>query len=567
MKSIKERLQFLYPEEYEAVWMRTEQLIHNWKDRGTCSYPWVSYKDVLMITYGDGIRRKGEPSLRVLKEFLDSRLQNSISAVHILPMFPYTSDDGFSVTDFREIHPDLGDWEQIGELKEHYDLMFDAVVNHVSKSSRYFEGFLREDPRYRDFFIAADPAKDYSMVTRPRTLPLLTKFETASGSKYIWTTFSGDQVDLNYKNPDVLLEVLDVLLLYASCGARFIRFDAIGFAWKEEGTTCMHLTQTHELVKVMRQVLESCFPGCTVITETNVPHQDNIAYFGNGYDEAGLVYQFPLPPLTLYSYISGSAKQLSEWAASLEPTTEKTTYFNFLASHDGIGMRPVEDLLSKEQRDQMVQAVLERGGQIGYRSLPDGSEMPYELNINYLDAVAGNEADPDVMVRKFLSSQCVLLSVVGMPAIYYHSLLGSRNCYRDYEESGIKRRINREKLDAEVLDAELGDERSLRARVLKGYQEMIRIRREQKAFDPASPQEVLFLDERLFTLRRGQEEAVLVLINVSGDPVTVNTGCCGNELFSAQKAGAVVTVPPYGYYWIQTEQEAWHEICNCARFI
>ena len=553
MKSIKERLQFLYPEQYEAVWEKLKGLLAAWKEKAAREYPWVSNRDVLMITYGDGIRREGEPSLKVLKEFLDRELKGSISAVHLLPMFPYTSDDGFSVSDFRSIHPDLGGWEEIGRLGESYDLMFDAVVNHVSKSSRYFQGFLKDEDAYRDFFITADPEADYSMVTRPRTLPLLTAFDTAAGKKYVWTTFSDDQIDLNYKNPDVLLEILDVLLLYAFKGARFIRFDAIGFAWKEMGTTCMHLPQTHELVKVMRQAVEACFPGCTIITETNVPHKDNVRYFGNGYDEAGLVYQFPLPPLTLYSFISGSARKLSEWAASLEPTSPKTTFFNFLASHDGIGMRPVEDLLSEAQKRQMTQAVLERGGQVSYRSLPDGSQAPYELNINYLDAIAGNETDPEVMVRKFLASQCVLLSVVGMPAIYYHSLLGSRNSYRDYEESGVKRRINREKLDADRLREELADEKSLRARVLRGYRDMIALRRQEAAFDPASPQEVLFLDDRLFALRRGGQEAVVVLINVSPEPVEAAIGGRGRSLFDGEQADGRVLLPPFGFDWIRME--------------
>lgn len=288
--------------------------------------------------------------MQALKTFLDREMEETISGVHLLPMFPYTSDDGFSVQDFREIDPELGTWKDIEALGENYDLMFDAVINHVSKSSVYFQEFLKGNEKYRNFFIVADPDEDYSSVTRPRALPLLTAFETADGEKYVWTTFSEDQIDLNYKEPAVLLEILDILLFYASKGARFLRFDAIGFAWKEKGTTCMHLPQTHELIKLMREVLEECAKGCTIITETNVPHKENISYFGDGTDEAGLVYQFPLPPLTLYSYIVGNAEKLTEWAASLEPTNPQTTYFNFLASHDGIGMRPVEDILSEEER-------------------------------------------------------------------------------------------------------------------------------------------------------------------------------------------------------------------------
>ncbi len=551
MEKIKERLKFLYPKEYEAVYEKLCKLIEGWKEKIDITYDWVDNKDVMLITYGDGLKNNGQPPLQVLGEFLNKELKGCVSAVHLLPMFPYTSDDGFSVSDFKKINPDLGDWEHIEDLKKDYDLMFDAVVNHASKSSMYFQEFLKESPRYKNFFIVADPSKDYSMVTRPRTLPLLTKFDTVGGEKWVWTTFSDDQIDFNYKEPEVLLEILDILLLYASKGARFIRFDAIGFAWKEDNSTCMHLPQVHEMVKLMRDVLDYCVKGCTIITETNVPHKDNISYFGNGYDEAGMVYQFPLPPLTLHSFISADASELTKWAASLEETTPDTTYFNFLASHDGIGVRPVEDILSPEQRQQMVDAVLSRGGQIGYRSMPDGSQVPYELNINYLDAVAGDLSDADEIAQKFISSQCVLTSLMGMPAIYYHSILGSRNCYKDYEESGIKRRLNREKLDFEQLNKELSDRNSLRSKVLTKYKAMLNIRKEHKAFSPNAPQKVLSLDKRVFSLIREKDnERILALINVSGEEFTLDTQYSGVDLFTGKNYKGSISVPPYGYFWI-----------------
>lgn len=556
MTEIKDRLKLLYPDDYEQVNEQIRALTEKWKEAcGSKSYPWVNKNDIMLITYGDGIKKNGEAPLKTLNDFLREELTGCITAVHLLPMFPYTSDDGFSVSDFRRINPELGDWPDIEALGGNFDLMFDAVINHVSKSIPYFTEYLKGNPEYANYFIEADPEKDYSMVTRPRTLPLLTQFEAAKGTVHIWTTFSEDQIDLNYKEPKVLLEILDILLFYVSRGARFIRFDAVGFAWKEEHTTCMHLPQVHELIKLMRQVLETCVSGCTIITETNVPHKDNISYFGNGYDEAGLVYQFPLPPLTLYSYLSGSAGELSAWAASLEPTTASTTYFNFLASHDGIGMRPVEDILDAGQKQMMADEVLKRGGQIGYRVLPDGSEVPYELNINYLDAVAGDEEQVDDMVQKFMSSQCVLMSVMGMPAVYYHSLLGSRNCYRDYEESGIKRRINREKLDVGELKRELSDPSSLRRKVLDRYRNMMRLRGVQEAFAPNSPQRVLQLDEHLFACLRGTvQNQILVLINVSKETVAVTTGYPGTDLFTGRSCSSEIEVRPYEYLWIRCSE-------------
>ncbi len=552
MNTIKERLAILYPGSSEEVYSKVIMLIDSWIPKMKHSYNWVNEEDIMLITYGDGIKRKGEAPLKSLKTYLDEELKDYISAVHLLPMFPYTSDDGFSVTDFREINPELGSWEDIEALKKSYDLMFDAVINHASKSSEYVQEFLKGTERFRNFFLVGNQSKNYNKVIRPRALPLFTEFETAAGKKLLWTTFSEDQIDFNYKDPEVLLEILDILLLYLSKGARFLRFDAIGFAWKEDDSTCMHLPQVHELVKLMREVIEASAKGCTIITETNVPHKDNISYFGNGYDEAGLVYQFPLPPLTLYSFISGSAVELSKWASGLEDTTEATTYFNFLASHDGIGMRPVEDLLDSKQKELMAQVVLERGGQIGYRYLPDGSQVPYELNINYLDAVAGDEKDAELMLQKFLSSQSILLSFVGMPGIYYHSILGSRNCYKDYEESGIKRRINREKLDLDQLVYELNQPDSFRRKVLDGYKKMINLRKRLSAFSPNSPQRVLFLDSKVFSfIRTGRNETILVLVNVSGEAVILNTEYHGSELFTGKMISGKIVLKPYDYQWIK----------------
>lgn len=552
-QQILSHLKVLYPDQYESVMKDIEALVDRWKEEYFPSYRWVDNSDVLMIAYGDSINRPGQSPLAALKSFSDEALGDTINLIHLLPMFPFSSDDGFSVIDFREINPDFGDWNDIDRLRKGYDLMMDAVVNHVSKESDYFKGYLAGDEKYKDFFIEADPGADYSQVVRPRALPLLTPFETGKNTKYIWTTFSGDQVDLNYKNPAVLLEILDVLLLYASRGSRFIRFDAIGFAWKEDGTSCMHLPQTHELIKLMRVVVECCAPGCCIITETNVPHLDNISYFGNGYDEAAMVYQFPLPPLVLWSFLKQDAGYLSRWADSLEPTTSASTYFNFLASHDGIGVRPVEGILGQDELKEMVEQVLARGGQVGSRTLPDGSEAPYELNINYLDAVAADCPDDEMRSQKFMASQCILLSMMGMPAIYYHSLLGSRGDAEGYVKSGIKRRINREKLDADRVLAEMRTPGSLRNLVTTQYTRLIKLRKEIEAFSPNSPQRVCNFAPEIFALLRGEEENILVLVNVSGNIVQIKTQKPGKDLISGECCEDDVIMAPWQYRWIELD--------------
>ncbi|WP_298785460.1 alpha-amylase family glycosyl hydrolase [uncultured Marinococcus sp.] len=525
----------------------------------------VSEKDTVLITYGDSVREKGKAPLQTLHEFLNDHIKHTLNGVHILPFYPYSSDDGFSVIDYFQVDPELGEWKDIENMATDYDLMFDAVINHISAGSNWFQGYLKGEPAYKNYFIEADPEADYSKVTRPRALPLLTKFETAQGSKHIWTTFSEDQVDLNYKNPDVVAKIIELLLFYISKGAKMIRLDAIGFLWKEMGTTSIHLDQTHKMIQVFRIIIEAIAPEVILITETNVPHKDNISYFGSGYNEAGMVYQFPLPPLTLHAFLTGNAKHLSEWAGSLEETTEETTFFNFLASHDGIGVRPVEGILANEEVEKMIETVYEHGGKVSYKDNGNGMKSPYELNINYLDALSHPKDEQELKVARFLAAQSVLLSMAGVPGIYIHSLFGSRNYHQGVEETERFRTINREKMDRQMLEEELNDPGSLRHKVFSKFKQLIAIRTNEKAFHPNSAQQVLFLNNQVFSLVRtdkhNSEEQVTVLVNVSNEEQEVAIDVRNNQktmrdLISGQQLEVRdkkvnTTLKPYAAAWLK----------------
>jgi Glycosidases len=514
----------------------------------------LSQKDVMLIAYGDGIISKNDRPLRTLKKFLDNYCKEEITNVHLLPIFLSTSDDGFSISDYRKIDKRLGDWEDIEEFSKDYGVMLDAVVNHSSKSHEWFKACIEGDERYKDYYIVSDPDADYSMVTRPRTLPLLTKFMTSEGGKYFWTTFSDDQIDLNYSNPKVLAEVIDIILFYASMGAKFIRLDAIGFIYKKLGTNCMHLKETHAVVKLMRLFLDYFFPATYIITETNVPHEDNISYFGNG-DEAHLIYQFPLPPLVMFSMQMGDTTKLTCWAKSLEhtPLNENNTYFNFLASHDGIGIRPVEGILSISEKELLIKTVKENGGKISYMYNADGSQSPYELNISYMDGVTNPAKDKEERFKRFMAAQAVMLSLQGVPGIYYHSLLGSGNWYEGVDSSGINRRINREKLDYEKLTDKLKDKSSLRFMVLSRYKEILRIREEHSAFSPFAGQNVLIMSPSLFAVERNNEatgERIIAIINVTGKTVELEEPIEGIDLLYSNKQELINKIDPYQIAWI-----------------
>lgn len=511
-----------------------------------------SEKTVYLITYGDGFQENGKSPLQTLKEVADNTLKESFTDIHLLPMFPYTSDDGFSVTDYLSVNPDLGNWEDINSLAQGYRLMFDFVANHMSKESIWFNKFLNEEEGYQDAFIRQSPDFDSKNVIRPRVSPLFHEFKNKAGeSLMVWTTFSEDQVDTNLKDPEMLLRLTDVLLQYAIKGASSIRLDAIGFMWKESGTGCMHLPQVHEIIKLWHTILEELAPGTRLITETNVPHKDNISYFGNGSDEAHMVYQFPLPPLVLHAFSKQNGRFLTKWASGITPVSKDATYFNFLASHDGIGMRPVEGILAAEDMEYLAKKVLDNGGRISFKENPDGSRSVYELNINYSDALRNDGESDETAIKKMIAAHHILLSFIGVPAIYYHSVFGSRNDLKGYMDSGINRRINREKLEKEKLIKELKED-DYRRKIYSGITGLIKIRRQHLAFHPAAAQTVLTISDPIFALKRvscDKKEEIISFTNLSGE-VQIVEDIKGFDLISGQNVDGRLTLMPYGVAWI-----------------
>ncbi len=550
-----------------AVAERLENLIKAWRQRLPVSTRpgrqiALSERDALLITYGDQVSRPGEPPLRTLTTVCAERLTGLVSSVHILPFYPWTSDDGFSVVDYRAIDPALGTWADVRALAERFRLMFDGVINHVSASSEWFQGFLKDDPRYRDYFIVVEGAPDLSQVVRPRALPLLTPVTTTVGEKKVWTTFSADQIDVNAANPDVLLELIDVLLLYAAEGADFIRLDAIAYLWKEIGTTCIHLPQTHRAIQLIRAVLDATAPHVALITETNVPHVDNISYFGDGRNEAQLIYNFALPPLTLHTLRTGDATALREWATTLTLPSKEVTFFNFLASHDGIGLNPARGILPQADIDALVQRTLDHGGLISSKHNSDGTQSPYEMNINYFDALS-DPAGPEpleLQAARFMAAQAIMLMVVGMPGIYFHSLFGSRGWPEGVQQTGRNRTINREKLTYERLTRELAEAGSLRNQVYTAYATLLRARSSTPAFHPLGTQEVVDAGRHIFALWRTSPDGtarILALQNVTSSPrscALADLGLPGStrDLITGVEDIPVgsITLDPYQTAWL-----------------
>lgn len=517
---------------------------------------YFSEKDIALITYADSLQREQESPLVSLHRFAGAYLAGVVSTIHLLPFFPFSSDDGFAVKDYFSVDPRLGRWADVCAIGEDFDLMFDVVVNHFSARSQWLQLYLDGAPGFEDFAIAVDPTADLSGVTRPRSLPLLTEFTRTDGRPvHLWTTFSADQIDFNFKSVDVMLKMVDVMLYYVSRGARILRLDAIAYLWKEIGTRCVHLRQTHAFVKLLRAILDQAAPEVILLTETNVPHEENISYFGRGDDEAQMVYNFSLPPLLLHAFLTGDASMLSSWAEKLTTPSDQTTYFNFTASHDGIGVRPLEGILAADEMTKIIAAVKRSGGRVSFRRNPDGSESPYELNITYLDAVlAGSQA---CRARKFLASQSIQYCLPGVPGTYVHSLLGSRNWTEGVRRTGRARTVNREKLDLNQVISALNDRDSWRSSIFYPYRRLMRTRAGQPAFHPNAAFKILDLHPSLFAIRRHcDRQTIHALTNVSSKPVVFDPVRAGIPPHSTDLVGnrqwdrTNPVLAPYQYIWL-----------------
>jgi sucrose phosphorylase len=540
-----------------------------WPDGDAPSAPRVadaaslSPADSVLITYGNSIVDGNNPPLVLLNDFLHRHLDRVIPAVHILPFFPYTSDDGFAVVDYYRVNSVLGDWTHVTRIAEDFRLMGDLVLNHVSSSHQWMVEFLQDKSPGKGFIKHAGNGDDLSQVVRPRSHPLLNPVETAAGVRDVWCTFSHDQVDVDFSNPDLLVEYIRILRFLIDNGLRIVRLDAVAFIWKVPGTSCVHLAETHEIVRLMRTLCDHCEHEITLITETNVPNHENLTYFGNR-NEAHAIYNFSLPPLLVHALLSGSCEALNKWLMSMPQTQLGCAYLNFTASHDGIGLRPLEGLLSEEEKLAMIEAITGFGGLLSMRKTADGSDHPYEMNIALFDAMRGTLDGPDEhQIVRFVCSQTVMMSLQGIPAFYIHSLLASPNDTDGVKRTSHNRTINRSQLDYGELEAALGDETSTRHQVFHRLKQLIAIRSRQPAFHPNALQSVLQLGTGVFGVERislDQSQTILAIANMQPVAAVLNTvsldlapGSTWCDLISGEPCSSVpreLHLAPYQCIWL-----------------
>ena len=521
-----------------------------------------SQKNSFLITYADSIKSENDSPLLVLNQFLQKYI-DSIDSIHILPFMPSSSDSGFSVINYYKIDEKFGNWKDLNLISKNKNIMIDIVLNHASRSSKWFANFLKGSGQGHDFFKVVKDWNGIAQIERPRSSKLFQKIRTDDGVKKVWCTFSHDQIDLDFSKPAVLLEFLKIIKFYIKKNIKIFRLDAVAFLWKKQNTSCINLPETHYIIKLIRFVSTLIDKNTIIITETNIPSKENLSYFGNN-DEAHWIYNFTLSPLILFTLLGGNCSQLRKWSMTMPPAQEGNAYFNFLASHDGIGLRPVEGKLDSTELYKLIDKMRESGGRISYKTSQWGEEIPYEINITYLDSLKSTfNGDESFQIKRFICAHTIMLAMEGIPAIYIHSFLGTENDYNAIAAGGENRSINRFIWNKKDIYKILEDKNSNNFYIMSKLNNLLKIRSKQPAFHPNATQFTLNLGDEVFGLwgqDKKRKQSIFSISNVTSKSVRLSLQkinlieteewidlISGNKLVNIDDD---ILLKPYQSYWI-----------------
>ena len=457
----------------------------------------------LVICYGNSVTDGNKKSLKVFNKFYKKYLKNNFDSVHFLPFYPSSSDSGFAVKDHYKIEPRLGSWKDVKLISKNCNLMADLVINHSSARGLWFSNFLKNKSPGKDYFFTVDKNFNSKKVIRPREHKLLKKIKLSNETKYLWRTFSPDQIDLNFKNPKVLIRFIKIIFNLINNGVRIFRLDAIAYLWKENGNTCINHTNTHNIIKFIRLVFNLLKTECIIITETNLPEKENLSYFGNN-DEANWIYNFSLAPILVYSLLFEDSNKITKWSKNFPIAKLNNNYLNFIASHDGIGMRPIEGILSTNTQKKFLSRLKKNGGEFSYRKVQGVKKKVYEANITLFNAFKCSDFDKSGIFgfERYMAAHTIMISFDGIPAIYFNSMFGNSNDNSKYIISGNKRDLNRYRWNKDKIEDHLKDQNSKQNKYYKNLSNILAIRGKQKAFHPNAIRKTLKLGANFFGIKR-----------------------------------------------------------------
>ncbi|MDC3068326.1 alpha-amylase family glycosyl hydrolase [Candidatus Pelagibacter sp.] len=479
----------------------------------------ISEKTSLVICYGDNINSNQKSSIQVFQNFFKKNLKKYFNAIHFLPFYPSSSDSGFAVKDHYKIEKRIGNWSDIKKISKSSHVMADIVINHSSARGLWFKNFLKKKRPGKDYFLTVNSRFNTSKVVRPRDHKLLKKINIFRKSDYLWRTFSADQIDLDFKNPSVLLRFIKIMVHLVSNGVTIFRLDAIAYLWKKNNTNCINLKQTHEIVKLLRLISNQLNVETIIITETNLPEKENLSYFGKN-DEANWIYNFSLPPLLIHAFLFENSSYLNKWSKKLPNAKFQNSYLNFIASHDGIGMRPTEGLLNKRSLNDFLKRLKKNGSKFSYRKVQNKSRKVYEANITIFDALKKSDTDPNgkFFLERYIAAHAIMISFEGIPAIYFNSLFGKSNDEAKYVITGNNRDVNRYKWNHENITKKLSDKTSKQSIFYKNLGKLLETRRKQKAFHPNAKRLNINLGSKIFCYERislDKKQTIICITNIS----------------------------------------------------
>ena len=479
----------------------------------------ISEKTSLVICYGDNINSNQKNSIQVFQNFFKKNLKKYFNAIHFLPFYPSSSDSGFAVKDHYKIEKRIGNWSDIKKISKANHVMADIVINHSSARGLWFKNFLKKKRPGKDYFLTVNSKFNTSKVVRPRDHKLLKKIDIFGKSDFLWRTFSADQIDLDFKNPSVLLRFIKIMVHLVSNGVTIFRLDAIAYLWKKNGTNCINLKQTHEIVKLLRLISNLLNVETIIITETNLPEKENLSYFGKN-DEANWIYNFSLPPLLIHAFLFENSSYLNKWSKKLPNAKFQNSYLNFIASHDGIGMRPTEGILNERSLNNFLKRLKKNGSKFSYRKVQNKSKKVYEANITVFDALKKSDTDPNgkFFLERYIAAHAIMISFEGVPAIYFNSLFGKSNDEAKYVITGNNRDINRYKWSYENITKKLNDKNSKQSIFYQNLGKLLEIKRKQKAFHPNAKRLNINLGSKIFCYERislDKKQTIICITNLS----------------------------------------------------
>ena len=495
------------------------QIIKNFNKKNPKKKIIISEKTSLIICYGDAVYSNEKSSIKVFQSFFQKNLKKYFDTIHFLPFYPSSSDSGFAVKDHYKIEKRIGNWSDLKRISKYNNIMADIVINHSSARGLWFKNFLKRKKPGKDYFLTVNSKFNTSKVVRPRDHKLLKRIKIFDKSDYLWRTFSPDQIDLNFKNPSVLLRFIKIMIHLINNGITIFRLDAIAYLWKENGTKCINLRQTHEIIKLLRIISNYLNVETVIITETNLPEKENLSYFGNN-DEANWIYNFSLPPLLIHALLFENNSYLNKWSKNLPVTKLGNNYLNFIASHDGIGIRPTEGILNNKSLNNFLKRLKKNGSKFSYRKVHNKSKKVYEANITVFDALKKSDYDPKgkFFLERYVAAHAIMISFEGIPAIYFNSLFGKSNDEAKYIITGNNRDVNRYKWNYKNIKRKLSDNKTKQSIFYSNITNLLSIRRKQKAFHPNGKRHNINLGSKLFSFKRvsvDKKQSIICITNLS----------------------------------------------------